>query len=144
MLFRRLELEFTHELQNEFQHRKDESNVESLSQEKKSETLAAVPRMHSPIRMCTLRASLCNLVYGISSIRFNSGHVYSRYLKKHFKKWRTSCLTCLLHNIIVPSETTKCKKKRKLLNLPASMLSLFVTVDDVFNLQWREMKRVGR
>lgn len=140
MLFRRLELEFTHELQNEFQHRKDESNVESLSQEKKSETLAAVPRMHSPIRMCTLRASLCNLVYGISSIRFNSGHVYSRYLKKTFKKWWTSCL---LHNI-VPSETTKCKKKRKLLNLPASMLSLFVTVDDVFNLHWREMKRVGR
>lgn len=85
MLFRRLKLEFTHELQNEFQHRKDENNVESLSQEKKSETLAAVPRMHSPIRMCTLRVSLCNFVYGISSIRFNSRHVHSRYLKITFK-----------------------------------------------------------
>lgn len=142
MLFRRLELEFTHELQNEFQHRKDESNVESLSQEKKSETLAAVPRMHSPIRMCTLRASLCNLVYGISSIRFNSGHVYSRYLKKHCKKSEEHrvCSIILLSLQKLPSA----KKKRKLLNLPASMLSLFVTVDDVFNLQWREMKRVGR
>ena len=110
-------MEFTHELRNEFQHRKDESKVESLSQEQKSETLAAVPRTHSPPFGCAHHClRLCATLY-----------IYTRQF--------ASCLQFLLENMqkmvknvfapYRPFKNSKCKKKRKLL-LTASMLSLFI------------------